>query len=436
MKSLKKITPDIIKSAYHKIRGIHAAAKNYFPARKMIVIGITGTKGKTSTGNYVWSVLQTGGYNTGLISSAIFRIGDEQEINSHKMTMPDPYLIQKTLKKMETRGIEIVIIEMTSEGMKQFRHTGIPVDIAIFTNLTPEHLTSHKGSFEVYKKAKGALFKALNHSNRKLRGKIIPRTIIANADTEHSKYYLSFPADKKITFGLNNGEIRAEKITEEKNHTYFEVSGNKMSLSIPGTFNVYNALPAIIIGNLLSIPTEKIREGLELLTLIPGRMELINEGQDFTLIVDYAHEPASMNAVITAGETLKSASGKIILLTGVIGGGRESRKPLVKIAAQKSDFLIITNEDPYDEDPKKLIDELARTAIEEGKNPDENLFAIYDRMEGIRKALSLAQGGDIVLITSKGAETTMMTKVGAIPWDERAIVRKLAKEYSRSSGNN
>lgn len=429
MKYIKKITPDFIKSMYHRARGIQAAVLHGFPAKKLIVIGITGTKGKTSTGNYVWSVLRAGGYKAGLISSANFRIDLHEEPNSHHMTMPSPFFIQKRLRDMQKKGIEIVVVEMTSEGMKQFRHIGIPVDIAIFTNLTPEHLGSHKGNFELYKRAKAPLFQALNHPPRTLSGKKVPRTIIANADSEHSSYYLSFPADKKITFGIEHGDVVATDVVAESGRTLFTVGHERMTLSIPAKFNVYNALPAIIVGELFGISAEKIKVGLESLKIIPGRMELIDEGQNFKVFVDYAHEPASLNALITAAVQLKSDQSKIILLIGVIGGGRESRKPLAKIAAQKSDYLVITNEDPYDESPDKLIGELTEVASAEGKISGETLFPILDRREAIQKALSLATMGDIVLISGKGAETTMMTQNGPIPWNERSIVRELVQDY-------
>ncbi len=426
---IKEKTPEFAKRAYHKVRGSLAAAKYGFPARKMIVVGITGTKGKTSTGNFIWSVLTAGGYKTGLISSANFRIGDMEESNPHHMTMPDPFLIQAKLREMLDAGIEAVCMEMTSEGMKQYRHTGIPVDIAIFTNLTPEHLSSHKGDFEVYKAAKTPLFKrSLSHPKKIIGGKTISRTIIANADSEHAEYYLQFPADQKITYGITSGDIRATAIIEEKTGTRFIVEGGKMHLSIPGIFNVYNALPAWIVGTLMGVSLDDIRRGLDTLAVIPGRMESIDEGQDFTVIVDYAHEPASMGALLRAAGSLKDKDGKIILLTGVIGGGRESRVPLARLGAEKADILIITNEDPYDEDPKALIEELADAAVEAGKRIGHDLFPVIDRREAIRKALSLASAGDIVLISGKGAEETMITSSGPVPWNERAIVRELVRE--------
>ncbi|MEI8130091.1 MAG: UDP-N-acetylmuramyl-tripeptide synthetase [bacterium] len=430
MKSLKQKAPEWLKRAYHRMRGFSAAFQYGFPAEKMIVVGITGTKGKTSTANYTWSVLSAGGYSAGLISSANFRIGEVEEPNPYHMTMPDPFLIQQKMREMLDAGITVVCMEMTSEGMKQYRHLGIPVDIAVFTNLTPEHLASHGNSFEEYKKAKAPLFRdALNHPAKIIGGKTITRVIIANADSEHSEYYLSFPADQKITYGITSGEIRATAIIEEKTGTRFVVSGEKMHLSIPGLFNVYNALPACVVGTVLGVSVKDIQKGLDTLAVIPGRMELIDEGQPFSVLIDYAHEPASMGALLTSARKLCGAQGRIILLTGVIGGGRESRKPLIRIATQKSDVLVITNEDPYDEDPEKLISELVSTAENEGFIVNNNLFKNIDRKEAIMIALKQGKPGDVVIISGKGAEQTMITASGAIPWDERAIVRQSVREY-------
>jgi UDP-N-acetylmuramoyl-L-alanyl-D-glutamate--2,6-diaminopimelate ligase len=430
MNNIKKLIPEPCMSAYHKARALVAAAAYGFPARKMIVIGITGTKGKTSTANYVWSVMHAAGYKAGLISSANFRIDTIEEPNPYHMTMPDPFLIQKKMRDMVRSGITIMAMEMTSEGMKQHRHTGIPVDIAVFTNLTPEHLGSHRNDFERYKKAKSKLFRyALQHKNKVIEGKRIPRVIIANADSIYSTYYLQFAAEEKHTYGLQSGEVRAEKIMSERSGTSFCVGEMLVRLSIPGIFNIYNALPAMIAGRVLGIPDTTIREGLESLRIIPGRMELIDEGQLFTLVVDYAHEPASLGALLGAAESMKESSAKIILLTGVIGGGREPRIPLAKLGAEKAHMLIITNEDPYEKDPSILIEELAQAAESVGKKRDLNLFPILDRTSAIQKALSLAREGDIVLIAGKGAEQTMMTQTGALPWNERAIVRTLLKEH-------
>lgn len=430
---LRKHTPDIMFRGYHRVRSSHAAQKYGFPAKGMIVIGVTGTKGKTSTANYVWSVVHAGGYKTGLLSSANFRIGEKEFSNPYHMTMPDPYLVQKKLREMHSAGVEVVVVEMTSEGMKQFRHLGIPVDIAIFTNLTPEHLTSHKGSFEKYKQAKAPLFRdALAHPVRSLRGRPVPRSIVANADSEHAAYYLQFPADTKITYGIDGGELRAEHVHGAHNGVSFSIGTQRYTLSIPGTFNVYNALPAIAVGGLLGISDADVARGVESLAVIPGRMEEIVVGQPFRVFVDYAHEPASLGAVLHAARALVPAEGNVILLMGGQGGGRDWRKrePMAKLAAELADFVIVTNEDPYEDDPKAIVEELASGVTKYGKEKDSNLFALLDRKEGIQKALSLAHKNDIVVITGKGAEETIMVKGGAIPWNERAIVRELTTPYA------
>ena len=436
MRALKKllqtISPEFALLKYHHLRAAYAVWKNNYPARKMVIIGITGTKGKTSTANYVWSVLRAGGMRTGLISTANFRFDDEEEANTFHMTMPSAFLIQTKLRQMYEKGIQVAVVEMTSEGMKQYRHLGIPVDIAIFTNLTPEHLNSHKGNFEIYKRAKSPLFKSVSkHPRKVIDGKEIPRVIIANADSEHSLYYLQFEADQKITYGLEHGDVRATHVVTSKNDTTFVADDELCRLSIPGTFNIYNALPAFVVGTVLDIPKNDIKIGLEGLNLIPGRMELINEGQGFTVVVDYAHEPASLGALMSAADTLKDPLGKTILIIGVIGGGRQSRVPMARLGAQRADILIITNEDPYEYDPEVLIQELATVAQEEGKRIDENLFTFTDRREAITHALTLASAGDIVLVSGKGAEQTMITKHGPIPWNERAIVRELVREHAQ-----
>ena len=427
MTYLKKYIPESFKLTYHRVRSYTAALINGFPARSMTIVGVTGTKGKTSTLNYIWSVVHAGGYKAGLVSSANFRIDQVEEANPYHMTMPDPFVIQKKLHEMKKHGVQVVAIEMTSEGMKQYRHSGIPVDIAVFTNLTPEHLKSHKNDFEVYKKAKSKLFTALASKPKNLAGRVTPRTIIANADSEHSEYYLSFPADQKITFGLQKGDLRAENVVAKNTGVFFDITGSAFELSIPGTFNVYNALPAIAVAQVLSISLACVKTGLKELTCIPGRMERIEEGQDFTVIVDYAHEPASLGALLSSAQDMLPVGNSIILLIGVIGGGRESRVPLARLAAQNAHTLIITNEDPYEEDPGRMIKELADTALMEGKKMNKDLFTYSEREDAIKKALSIAKRGDIVLITGKGAEQTMMTKDGAIPWNERNIVRTLTR---------
>jgi len=426
---IKKLIPERLISFYHFCLAFLAAFWYGFPSKKMIVIGVTGTKGKTSAVNFIWSVLNAAGFKAGFIGTANIRIGDIEMLNKYHMTMPGRFILQGFLKKMLETGCEYCIVETTSEGIKQWRHYGIFYDIAIFTNLSPEHLQSHGNSFEKYKAAKGKMFTSLAHSGRKIiNGKKIEKIIIANCDNPHAKYYLNFRADKKLTFGLSEGvDFRAREIKSTPDGLLFLVGANLYNINILGNFNVYNALPAIIIGSLIGISHNKIQEGLKNLKVIPGRMEKIDEGQKFLVFVDYAHEKEGMNAVLdTARDLVKGNGGRVVVLLGAEGGGRDKAKrpALGEISAKKADFVVISNTDPYEDDPKEICEDIAVVAEKFGKIRNKDLFIIEDRREGIRKALSLANKNDVVLITGKGAEQSIIIGGKRYSWDDRVVVRE------------
>ena len=425
---IKKLIPERLISFYHFYLAVLAAFYYGFPSKKMIVIGVTGTKGKTSAANFIWSVLNAAGFKTGLIGTANIRIGDIEMLNKYHMTMPGRFILQGFLKKMLETGCEYCIVETTSEGIKQWRHWGIFYDIAIFTNLSPEHLQSHGNSFEKYKTAKGKMFTSLAHGDRKIiNGKKIEKIIIANCDNPHKDYYLGFQADKKITFGIEGGDFIAKNIHNTLEGLEFSVNDIGFKINILGNFNVYNALPAIIIGSLTGISFNKIQEGLKNLKIIPGRMEKIDESQNFLVFVDYAHEKESMTAVLdTAKDLVSNEGGRVIVLLGAQGGGRDKAKrpALGEISAKKADFVVISDDDSYEDDPKEIREDIAVMAEKFGKIRNKNLFVIEDRREGIRKALSLANKNDIVLITGKGAEQSIIIGSKHFPWDDRVVVRE------------
>lgn len=314
-KIIRKLLPPRVLSAYHYAAALVAAAAHWFPSRKMAVIGVTGTKGKTTTAAFIWSVLQAGGYKAGLVSTAMMQIGDKQTLNPYHMTMPGPFTLQKILTQMVRQGVTHCVVETTSEGLKQWRHVGIAYDVAVFTNLSPEHIESH-GSFDAYRLAKGRLFSALmNHAPKRVCGVKIPRTIIVNAESEHLEYFLSFPADKKVAFAvappaargaaLPTADYIAEGVQGNDRGAQFRVSGKEYALRVLGAFNVVNALPAIVVGDLFQIARAKIAAGLKAIKTIPGRMEEIDCGQDFRVIVDYANEKLSMGLLLHSALALR-----------------------------------------------------------------------------------------------------------------------------------
>ena len=430
MKSfIRRLIPESVIQHYHTFKARTAALWYGYPTKRLIVIGITGTKGKTSTANYVWSVLHAGHFRVGLIGTANIRIDTDERMNEHHMTMPGPWILQKLFREMLDAGCTHVVMEATSEGMKYNRHLGIIFDYAIFTNLTPEHLPSHGGSFERYKSEKTKLFQALTHPRKVIDGRTVKTVNIVNADSDHAPVFASFEADMHQSFGLVVGDVHAQNVAEHTHGVKFSYQDALFELSIPGLFNVYNALPAIIVGHCEQIPTALIQQGLRDLSLIPGRMERIDAGQPFTLIVDYAHEKVSMNGVLDTARAM-SPDGKIIVLLGAEGGGRDKakREHMGIAAGKKADYVILSNVDPYEDDPQEIVDDIAQHVRKEGKVDGENLFCILDRRDGIRKALSLAHDGDVVLLTGKGAEQSMIIGGKAIPWDDRTITQELLQE--------
>jgi len=429
-KLLKKLLPEKFVLLYHGLVAIFAVIFYAFPSNKMIIIGVTGTKGKTSTINFIWSCLTAGGYKTGIISTANIRIGEKEFLNKYHMTMPGRFTIQKLMAQMVKDDCKFCIVETTSEGIKQYRHIGVYYDIAVFTNLSPEHLEAHGRSFEKYKHMKSKMFAVLSFHNKIIGGKKIEKIIIANNDSEHAEYFLNFKADKKITFAINNNaDYVADNIQETNTGVSFEMEKAIFKIDILGKFNVYNALPAIIIGRLFGINDYLISKGLIELKIIPGRMEMIDESQNFMVLVDYAHEKKSITNILQTANTMKKPGTKTIILLGAEGGGRDkAKRPIMgELAAKMADFVIVSNVDPYSDDPKQILEDIAIASEKFGKIRNQNLFVIEDRRKGIKKALSLAKMDDIVLITGKGAEQSIVIGGKRYAWDDRSVVREEIK---------
>lgn len=420
---------------YHTLLALIASHAYGNPSKEMYVIAVTGTKGKTSALNFLWHVLTAGGYKVGLISTANIKIGTQEKMNWYHMTMPGRFLLQKLLKEMLEARCDIVLVEATSEGIKMGRHIGLYYDVAVFTNLFPEHLKSHNNSFEEYKRTKGILFQNLSKLPvKRWNGADVEKVIVANLDDENGEYFHGFAADKKYSFGKNNGDYKFTDVVETPQGTFFSFEENKYSIPLLGEFNIYNAMPAILMGKQLEIDPEKIIEGVKNCTVIPGRMEVIHEGQNFTAIVDYAHEGVSMKKALEASRNaLKTPQNKVIAVYGAEGGGRDTKKreTMSKAVAELADYAIVTLSDPFDTDPDEINKDIICWLTKFGfrdEGEKRNIWDYVDRRDAIRKAVSLAQEGDVVLFASKGAEQSIIFKDHTEKWDDRDEVRKAIRE--------
>ncbi len=430
---IKKIIPlrvfKKIQPIYHYAVANMAAFVYGNPSKKLKVIGVTGTAGKSSTAYFISQILEAGKIKNGLTTTTINKIGEKEWLNKSKMTMPGRFQLQKTLKKMLNEDCKVAIIETSSQGIEQFRHIKIHYDILVFTNLYPEHIEAH-GSFEKYKQAKGKLFKYLSQTQKKE----IEKTFIINLDDEHSEYFLNFKADKKI--GLTNG---ANKMGDnyQLDKTY---STQNIKTNLLGKFNLYNALSAKIVGEIFKVNQNIIEKKLNSLRPLPGRLEFIENNLGINVVVDYAFEPQALKKTF---KTLKEAGYRnFIHVVGSTGGGKDpatqrdkSRRPVLgQISATNSIVTIVTNEDPYDEDPKTIIKEVTQGAIEikEKDGLQTEIKKVIDRRQAIKNALLTAlelkqKTGQkyTVLITGKGAEQAMCVANGKmIEWDDRSVIRE------------
>jgi UDP-N-acetylmuramoyl-L-alanyl-D-glutamate--2,6-diaminopimelate ligase len=339
---------------------------------------------------------------------------------------------------MAEAGCRFAVVETSSQGLDQFRHLGVEYDVAVFTNLTPEHIEAH-GGFENYKRAKLKLFRHLTRHPRKalpMRGDV-KKVAVVNLESEHAWDFLDVPADKKYGFLADGADAPAGKATWpmavvkaldvklEASGSSFTVRDARFTLKMPGRYNVLNALAAISVGLSQGVPLETMARALAKVDNVPGRFERIEAGQDF-----YAPEPESLRQVYAAVDRL--ARKRLIHVLGSAGGGRDvARRPILgRMAGEKADVVIVTNEDPYDDDPRLIIEQVAAGALEHGRKKEgETLFKVDDRRQAIRKAIALAAPGDVVLLTGKGAEQAIVGRGGKlIPWDERTVAREALRE--------
>ncbi|MBI5794249.1 UDP-N-acetylmuramoyl-L-alanyl-D-glutamate--2,6-diaminopimelate ligase [Candidatus Uhrbacteria bacterium] len=432
---LRCFVPESVIGAYHYCLARAAAFLYGHPSEKLVVIGVTGTNGKSTTVQFIGRLLEHAGHRVGWTTTASFKVAEREWVNDKKMTMLGRFQTQKLLREMVSAGCRYAVIETSSQGIAQSRHIGINYDVAVFTNLTPEHIEAH-GGFENYKAAKLKLFEGLGRLPRKtINDTVIEKSIVVNLQDPHAESFLACGADRYSGFAvgeagtlatrLNTTPMTATDVNFTGSCTTFTVGETTYHLKPAGRFYLENALAAMATVKVLGVSPEVMRHGVESLDSVPGRLERIDEGQPFTVIVDYAYEPAALTAVY---DTLKLVQHKrLIHILGSAGGGRDvaRREILGRLAAAHDDIVIVTNEDPYDEDPESIIDEVANAARAAGKQEGVNLFKILDRGKAIQFAVDLAVPHDLVLITGKGSEPIMAVAGGKkIPWDDRVAARK------------
>ena len=424
IQSLKSAIPDRhpVRLLYHKMMAMLASARYGFPSNSLTVIGVTGTKGKTTTTNLIAKILEEAGYRVGITSTTNFQVADRKWLNESKMTTLSPFFLQKTLREMVDARCQFAVVEVSSHSLIQNRVWGVNFDTAVLTNLGEDHLDYH-GGFQEYMRAKGLLFSRLNRSDRKPK---IQKISVLNQDDANFAYFDQFLADRKYSYGLKGGTCYANNITYSQTGSTFTLhvpNGQvDLRLDMPGEFSVYNAVAASCAALANGIATEVIKRALEKVTTLPGRFEQIDAGQPFPVIVDYAHTAESLGKLLQLYK--EKTPGRLIAVFGATGGGRDTgkRPKMGEVADQYADHIILTDDDPYEEDRVSIINQIAQgIKREEGKG----LWKMPTRYEAIRLALAMAKPNDTVVIAGKGAESVQVLAYGKEKWDDRQVVREI-----------
>ena len=398
---------------YHYAQSLIAGARYGFPGKKLRVIGVTGTNGKTTTSFMIWKMLNNAGLRAGLMTTVAWGVNKLQPELNH-MTTVDAFTLNSRISNIKKQGAEFLVLEVTSHALAQFRTLGIPIEIAVFTNLTHDHLDYHK-TVANYRAAKGKLFKKAKFS-------------ILNADDSAATYYKKLTSNY-TTYGIKKGDHRAANIKLNVSGVEYSVDDLKITTQIPGEFNVYNSLAAALVGEKLGLTATQITEGIKSLESVEGRMNVVDEGQPFTIIVDYAHAPDALEKVFAS---VQGHKGRIISVHGGAGRRDPSTRPIRgEILAKNSDIVVITEDDSRDEDPEKIAAGFIKGAEKQGKILNKDLFKELDRAKAIELAIKKAKKGDLVLILGKGHEKTILRADGPHDFEDIKVARKILKTIFR-----
>lgn len=406
LRKIQKIIPKSVYSfgqpIYHYLLTLTGVLIYDFPANKIKIIAVTGTKGKSTSTEILNSIFEKAGYKTAVSGTIRFKIGNQERPNKYKMSMPGRFFMQKFLADAVKNKCDVAIIEITSEGSKQFRHKFIYLDALIFTNLSPEHIESH-GSFEKYKQAKLNIVDNL----KKKKG-----LLIVNGDSQYGDEFAKYYKGASLSFSVLK-EVKIHN-TSPISFTYKDLD---FTSPLVGEFNIQNILGAILVGNHFKIKDQIIIDGIRKLQEVKGRAQFIPNTKGIDIIVDYAHTPDSLEAIYKAFDGKKR-----ICVLGNTGGGRDTwkRPKMAEIANTYCDEIILTDEDPYDEDPLKIVNEM-KDSIDSNKLEIE-----MDRKIAITKAILKAKSGEVVLVTGKGTDPYIMRENGAkVAWSDAQVVKDI-----------
>ena len=437
---LKKIIPANLFSRVepygHFIEAIIAQTVYGFPARNLKVIGVTGTDGKTSTSTLIHQLLSTNGYKVAMMTTISIDYGDGRGSipNPTRLTTVNAFELAKSLRKIKQSGAEWLVLETTSHALAQHRVWGIPYSIAVMTNINHEHLDYHK-TFKNYLNAKRQLFVQTNSNKRGYQVGIV------NADDKNAEKFIN-SIKNPLTYGIKHGDISATDIKMNSSGSSYRAVVDKDSydikLHLPGSFNISNSLAAILVGRTIGLNTQQIEKGISALKSVEGRMTYVDEGQDFGVIVDYAHTPDSFEVIFN--EVKKITKGRMISVFGSAGRrDEEKRSEQGRIAGNFCDIVIATEEDDRDIDGQLILDQIASGAIRAGKKLNMDLFLVHDRIEAIQTAVNMAKTGDMVLLLGKGHEKSILSNgpeaasLRHLPQDDtdpRRVVKRSFDEVS------
>lgn len=390
-----------------------------FPARNLKVIGVTGTDGKTTTSTLITAMLRDSGFKVGMMTTISLDLGDGPIPNPTRLTTVTSFSLQRGLRKLAKAKVDWVVLETTSHALAQHRVWGVPYSVVAMTNITHEHLDYH-GAFENYRDAKKQLFELCNANKKGLQ------IGIANIDDPSGELFAR-AIEHPVRYGVKKGDLRVINSSTTTKGSTIDVHSPKgdfkLKVNLPGSFNVYNALAAAGVGQAVGLSNEQIEKGIASLDNVEGRMTTIDEGQNFSVIVDYAHTPVSFEKIFS--EIRPVTKGRMIVVFGSAGRRDEAKRPLQgEVAGRLCDVVVITEEDDRDQDGEQILNQIAEGSERAGKVRNKDLFLIHDRVRAINKAIEVAKAGDTVLLLGKGHEKSILTNFGKKDWDEMGVARK------------